>query len=482
MEATAESDAALVAAARSGDERASGELFQRHHGAVLGYARSLSRDQHAAEDLVSEAFARTIAALREGRGPKEAYRPYLYAVVRNTAVDWARTARRTVVTDEVAQWADGSPEEIPDVDELDALVRAFRSLPERWQAVLWHTVIEEEPVQEVAELLGMEANAVAQLAFRAREGLRTAFLAASVEGHPDCAEFTAQLAASTRRPGRRRSRALRQHLETCERCRRAAAEMSDLNGRLRAALPIGLVMLGEPSDPVVHHTPVAATMPAWVLPAGGAGALVFVLAIVVTTIGGGPDGPPRAESPLSPSAPPGSVVPGSAVPESPVPGEALVIPKKSGKPKPGATTPPAQAGAGAGATSRIRNSSLQSCLAPSGGSVVQRPCSGATTTWRRRDTAGGFTLTNASNGKCLSRGQATGGVPWEGGSAYTVTTAACGGPYQVWSLEGSITGGRRLANGDGYYLQASWSGLKAVTLKPASFAGMAAQGWVFDAP
>ncbi|MFD0538728.1 RNA polymerase sigma factor [Actinomadura luteofluorescens] len=99
--------------------------------------------------------------------------------MRNTATDWARGARRTVVTDEVAEWASDSEDEPPDVDELDALVRAFRSLPERWQTVLWYTVIEDEPVGQVAELLGMEKGAVSQLAFRAREGLRQAFLVAA---------------------------------------------------------------------------------------------------------------------------------------------------------------------------------------------------------------------------------------------------------------------------------------------------------------
>ena len=95
------SDADLVAAAVTGDEQASGELYQRHHAAVLGYARGLVRDQHMAEDLTSEAFVRTFAALRRGLGPRGACRPYLYTVVRNAAVDWARAGQRTVVTDEV---------------------------------------------------------------------------------------------------------------------------------------------------------------------------------------------------------------------------------------------------------------------------------------------------------------------------------------------------------------------------------------------
>ncbi|WP_460365459.1 RNA polymerase sigma factor, partial [Actinocorallia lasiicapitis] len=179
------SDQELIESVRGGDENASAELFVRHHSSVLGYARGLARDVHTAEDLTSEAFARTFTALRVGKGPAEACRPYLYRVVRNAAVDWARTGRRTVVTDEVAAWADRPVEDgTDDIDELDALMRAFRSLPDRWQLVLWHTVIEDEPAQHVSRVLGIEPGAVAQLSFRAREGLRQAFLAASCETRP----------------------------------------------------------------------------------------------------------------------------------------------------------------------------------------------------------------------------------------------------------------------------------------------------------
>ena len=56
------------------------------------------------------------------------------------------------------------------------IARAFASLPERWQAVLWHTEIEGARPADVAPLLGLTANGVAALAYRAREGLRQAYL------------------------------------------------------------------------------------------------------------------------------------------------------------------------------------------------------------------------------------------------------------------------------------------------------------------
>ncbi|CAM5701903.1 Sigma-70 family RNA polymerase sigma factor (Fragment) OS=Streptomyces microflavus OX=1919 GN=G3I39_31325 PE=3 SV=1 [Streptomyces microflavus] len=49
--------------------------------------------------------------------------------------------------------------------EQSMAMEAFRSLPERWQAVLWHTTVEEEsPASEIAPLFGLTANATAVLA------------------------------------------------------------------------------------------------------------------------------------------------------------------------------------------------------------------------------------------------------------------------------------------------------------------------------
>ena len=48
--------------------------------------------------------------------------------------------------------------------EQSLAMQAFRSLPERWQAVLWHTTVEEESPSQVAPLFGLTPNATAVLA------------------------------------------------------------------------------------------------------------------------------------------------------------------------------------------------------------------------------------------------------------------------------------------------------------------------------
>ncbi|MET8993483.1 sigma-70 family RNA polymerase sigma factor, partial [Nonomuraea wenchangensis] len=235
-------DAALTRLVRAGDERAVSELYERHYPAVLAFARRLCQDPHTAEDLASESFARTLRTVRHGSGgPSDAWRPYLYAVARNTAIEWARSQQRIVLTEEFREdELTTSPPEPPD----DLVTRAYRSLPPRWQTVLWHTLIEEEEPERVAQILGVTPGNVGVLAFRAREGLRKAYLAAHVAGaSPRCLQYAEPLAAVVRKRSDRLPRGLRTHLSDCASCARAHAELRDLNATLRAVVPVALLPL-----------------------------------------------------------------------------------------------------------------------------------------------------------------------------------------------------------------------------------------------
>ncbi|HET6354245.1 sigma-70 family RNA polymerase sigma factor [Streptomyces sp.] len=294
------------------------ELYRRHRSAVLSYARTCCRDPHTAEDLVSEAFARTLQAVRSGGGPEAAWRPYLLTVVRRVAAEWAGTARRTELSADFEQWlgnlpdspeAESSEERILRLEDNSLVIRAFRSLPERWQAVLWHTAVEEEPASKVAGLLGMGASGVGSLASRAREGLREAYLAAHVESalvSEECRRFSSLLGAAVRRSGRRPNKDLDRHLEQCQHCRHALTELTDLNERLGSALPTCLLLWGSSAY-------VAARM-------AEAGASAAGAASASGTLGGdlSPDGgtgwwPPAADSPLRSGAFAGGVVTALAV-------------------------------------------------------------------------------------------------------------------------------------------------------------------------
>ncbi|MFG2172517.1 sigma-70 family RNA polymerase sigma factor [Streptomyces niveus] len=256
------SDAELIQRMRAGDDGAYEELYRRHSAAVLRYAHTCCRDGHTADDLTAEVFARTLQAVRGGAGPEQAVRAYLLTTVRRVAAAWTKTAKREQLVEDFAVFAAESARaaEVSDDETLDLgadvramheaerslAMRAFRSLPERWQAVLWHTTVEEESPSAIAPLFGLTANATAVLASRAREGLKQAYLQAhvntAVATAGDCAQYADRLGAYARGGLRiRAERGLRKHLDECAKCRLVAGELAHVNAGIPAVLPLAVI-------------------------------------------------------------------------------------------------------------------------------------------------------------------------------------------------------------------------------------------------
>ncbi|WP_395577438.1 sigma-70 family RNA polymerase sigma factor [Streptomyces sp. BK79] len=387
------SDAELIERMRAGDDGAYEELYRRHADAVRRYARTCCRDAHTADDLTAEVFARMLQAVRGGSGPEHAVRAYLLTAVRRVAAGWTRSAGREQLVDDfavfAAQAAQASQAADDDTLELGADVRAmheaeqsmalraFRSLPERWQAVLWHTEVEDESPSEVAMLFGLDANGTRVLASRAREGLKQAYLQAHVSealaADEECARYADQLGTYAR--GRLRTRAergLRKHLEECARCRLAASQIEEVASGIPAVVPVavigwfgaagyakaaGLIASGAGAAGAAAGSgggasggaaaseglgaPVKAGIAAGVVAVAAAAALVFALAGDDTPTRKPPKAAPPASSPVAQPAPdtptptPQPPRPPAAAPDRPTP-----PPKPTPKPSPTPTPTP----------------------------------------------------------------------------------------------------------------------------------------------
>lgn len=238
------SDGELITASRGGDGDAYAELYRRHQPAALAAARAISRSRSDAEDLVAEGFARVLKAIQNGGGPELSFRPYLLTAVRNTFYDRVRRQREEP-TDAIEDNVNQALLDFADDSSDRALAaKAFAALPERWQMVLWHTEVEGRPAAEVAPLLGLAPNAVAALAYRAREGLRQAYLQAHLQEQQslECQACAEDLGAYVRDGlSARDRRKVDDHLEDCAKCRALLGELQETNSTLRAALIPALV-------------------------------------------------------------------------------------------------------------------------------------------------------------------------------------------------------------------------------------------------
>lgn len=239
-------DADLIAAVRLGDTDAYGQLYERHLPAAKRAASNLAKDAAAREDLVSDAFARVLSALRAGNGPARDFRPYLLVTLRNTAISITRATHESLYA-EVPDHAGGSVIGDPVLDRWHASAAsdAFASLPERWRMVLWHTEIEGESPATIAKRLGLSPNSVAALAYRAREGLRQAYLKAHLSAveESDCRATVTKLAGWVRNSGPLGRRTTR-HLESCSDCQGRANTLSSVNNELRASVLPLLLLVG----------------------------------------------------------------------------------------------------------------------------------------------------------------------------------------------------------------------------------------------
>src|SRR3954470_11461584 len=230
-----DSDTALLTAVRAGDTGAFGTLYERHRTSARQLAYGLARDPADADDLVAETFAKVFASLRAGRGPLVAFRAYLHTTMRHVCYHRARRDRRLEFTDDLTRYDEGQPFTDPALDRLERTyaARAFRQLPERWQDILWQTEVEGASPAEVAVMLGMTPNAVAVLAHRAREGLRSLYLQqhVAVADHPECRWAGDRLGGHLRgRLAARDAGRMRAHLGWCGECRGRFAEISEIDG------------------------------------------------------------------------------------------------------------------------------------------------------------------------------------------------------------------------------------------------------------
>lgn len=224
-------DSELIALTRAGDDDAFAELYRRHSFAAVRLARHLGHREDS-DDVAGEAFVRILDLLRQGRGPDGSFRSYLYSTIR------AESRRRAKVDQQVGSTDDESVTSAladPSTGLLDAFERptiraAYESLPERWRSVLWSIEVERRKPQDLAAHLGLTPNGVSALAYRARSGLREAYLAQHLKLSPADgvlhAEIRALFVPVLRETASRRDRVdVRTHLASCPPCHAVFAEL-----------------------------------------------------------------------------------------------------------------------------------------------------------------------------------------------------------------------------------------------------------------
>lgn len=173
-------DDELIVRVRDGDDDAFSTLYERHRGDVEAYARRLCPNASLVDDVVAESFFKTLRAIRNGHGPLDGFRLYVFTAVRRTAGRMVHVAHEELPgldVDAMVEDADGELFEVDGDRTSGPAIAALRLLPERARRALWLLEVEGWSTAELAEALGLSTNAASALAYRSRQRLRETYLA-----------------------------------------------------------------------------------------------------------------------------------------------------------------------------------------------------------------------------------------------------------------------------------------------------------------
>ena len=162
-----------IARAKAGDRGGLRFLYMRYERDVYRYVRSIVRDEHDAEDVTQNVFAKLLSAIVTYEEREVPFSAWILRIARNAALDWLRQRRATPYEDVRG----------PDVRYDDSAERSVASLcealtelsEEQRHVVLLRHMVGLTP-GEIASRLGKTEGSIHGLHHRARATLKEALL------------------------------------------------------------------------------------------------------------------------------------------------------------------------------------------------------------------------------------------------------------------------------------------------------------------
>lgn len=173
LDHSAESEQLVLKAvmrAKEGDEHAMRFLYLRYADNLYGYVCSIVRDEHEAEDVTQQVFAKLLSSLGRYEPRVVPFSAWILRVAHNAAIDHVR-ARRAVPVAEVRS---------PETEDHNVawerghdLKDALKTLPEEQRNVIVMRFIYGLTPKEIATRIGRSEDAVHGLQHRGRRALRS---------------------------------------------------------------------------------------------------------------------------------------------------------------------------------------------------------------------------------------------------------------------------------------------------------------------
>lgn len=171
----------LLLGARDFDPDCLAEIYDRYSPEIYAYAWRLLGDAALAEDCTAETFTRLLSALRNGGGPDEHLRAYLYRSAHNWVTDHYRRRPPVDLSDDLPGGEPGPENQAQQVIRQRQMRAALlRLTAEQRQVILLRFYQELDPA-ETAAAVGRPVDAVKALQHRALAALRRILLKEDAE-------------------------------------------------------------------------------------------------------------------------------------------------------------------------------------------------------------------------------------------------------------------------------------------------------------
>ena len=218
----------LLSRARANDTEALSELYRTHVAAARRVALSVNRRLDV-DDVANEAFIAVMTAFASGHGPVENFRGYFFTAVRHEAERQSRRAAHETPVDVVPD-----SRAVAAVDggtaDRDLMRRMMGRLSREHAETLWSTAVEGETPSSLSSGT-TAASTLAALAYRAREGLRRAYLVEEI-APTDRDDYTLLIPEFVRgKMSRGRQARMTVHLANCTVCAGVHARLIDVDRR-----------------------------------------------------------------------------------------------------------------------------------------------------------------------------------------------------------------------------------------------------------
>lgn len=160
--------------ARAGATTEFEQLFLPHLNAAYNLARLLTRNVHDAEDVVQESYLRAFRAFPAFRG--ESSRPWLLAIVRNTAFTWLRNNAARLAQSEFDERHHAFNGRTPETQTIESersagLNRCIENLPAEFREAIVLREQEDFSYREISGIAGVPVGTVMSRIARARARL-----------------------------------------------------------------------------------------------------------------------------------------------------------------------------------------------------------------------------------------------------------------------------------------------------------------------